>query len=162
VLVPTLLTLHNLEEALTFPRWLPMIRAHLGAPLQGWFADVAPARMQVALAIVTAVAWAVALWSVRRSSNVTATWLLLLVQAVVLLNIVWHILVAAVVLRGYTPGLVTAAFVNLPFSIYVFQLAIRDRWCSARALVALIPAALAVHGPVLAGLIYLVARSPIN
>jgi hypothetical protein len=156
--VPALLTLHNLEEALTWPRWLPDIQARVPISLRPWFAEVSLDGMYVALIVSTVVPWAIALWSVRRSSNAIAIWFLLLVQAVVLLNAFWHLLVAGGVLRGYSPGLVTAATLNLPFSIYLFRRATREQWCSPRALMALVPATLIVHGPILVGLIDLVAR----
>jgi hypothetical protein len=126
--------------------------------LEPWFAEISLGGMHVALVVATVVPWAITLWSTRRPSNAVATWFVLLVKAVVLLNAFWHLLVAGVVLRGYSPGLVTAATLNLPFSIYVLRRAIREQWCSPRALMALVPATLIVHGPLLVGLIYLVGR----
>ena len=133
VAVPALLTLHNFEEALTFPSWRPVIRAAVPFGLQTWFDQISPGTLQTALVVATAVPWAVALWSMRRPSSALASWFLLLVQAIVLLNVFWHLLIAGILLRGYSPGLLTAVTLNLPFSIYLFTRARREilspTWC---------------------------------
>jgi hypothetical protein len=152
--VPAILTLHNLEEALTFQRWLPVIQTRVPFGLQAWFDDISPGTLHIALVVATAVPWAVALWSARRPSSALASWFVLLVQAVVLLNVFWHLFVAGVLLRGYSPGLLTAVTLNLPFSMYLFTRATQEGWCSRGAAIALIPAALLVHGPLLVGLPY--------
>jgi hypothetical protein len=66
-----------------------------------------------------------------------------------------HVPVAAFVLRGYALGLATAVALNLPFSVHLFSQARRERWVSRRALLAPVPGALFVHGPLLAGLLLL-------
>jgi len=126
--VPILLTLHNLEEALTFPRWLPVIQTRVPFGLQAWFDEISPGTVYVALIAATAVPWAIALWSVRRPSSGLASSFVLLVQAVVLLNVFWHVLVAGTLLRGYSPGLLTAVMLNLPFSVYLFKRARQEGW----------------------------------
>ena len=65
------------------------------------------------------------------------------------MNTFWHLFIAGVILGGYAPGLVTAALVNLPFSIYVTRRAVRERWVSRASVLALVPAALLVHGSIL-------------
>lgn len=137
-----------------FPRWRPVIQAAMPFGLQPWFDQISPGTLQIALVVATAVPWAVALWSAQRPSSALASWFLLLVQAVVLLNVLWHLFIAGVLLRGYSPGLLTAVTLNLPFSIYLFTRARRERWCSPRAAIALVPAAFFAHGALLAGLMH--------
>ena len=72
-----------------------------------------------------------------------------------LLNVATHISAAVFVLRGYSPGLVTALALNLPYSLHVLSRAVRERWLSRAGLVSLLPAALVVHGPLLVGMIML-------
>lgn len=62
---------------------------------------------------------------------------------------------ALVVLRGYGPGVASALAINLPFSIYMFRRVVREEWASRGALLALTPAAIVVHGPLLFGAIAL-------
>jgi len=116
-------------------------------------------RLLVALAAATLVPLAVVAWAQRRAAPPAALWGALLVQAVVLLNVVAHVATAVLLTRGYTPGLATAVVVNLPFSLYLLRRAERERWLGRGALVALAPAALAVHGPLLLALLMLAATA---
>jgi hypothetical protein len=151
-------TLHNLEEALTFQSCFPLIQSRLLITLQPWLGQVSAGAIYFGLAVATIIPWAVAWWSMRQPSNMFARWLVLLVQAVVLVNVFWHVFVAEGLLRGYAPGLVTAMIVNLPASMYVFHRVAGERWFSRVALLGLMPAALFVHGPVLIAVIYFGAR----
>jgi hypothetical protein len=147
-LIPVFLALHNAEEALTFPSYLPYIATRVPVRLP----PDAYSRLLVALAVVTAIPFVVAVWAYARPRSRAALWTLLLIQTVVFVNAISHALVAAFVLRGYGPGLLTALALNLPFSIYLLRRAVRERWLSPRALVLLVPSAVVVHGPVLVGL----------
>ena len=151
-LVPVLLALHNAEEALFFPRYLPFVISRLPGGWQSLAAPLTTGQVWAALAVVTAGAFAVAWWAVRRPASPAARWTLLLVQTTMLLNALWHVLTAAVLFGGYAPGLVTGVLVNLPFSIYLLRRAAAERWLSPPARWALVPAALVLHGPLLAAL----------
>jgi hypothetical protein len=148
--VPLLLTLHNAEEALTISRTLPAVAARVPA-LAG--ALPTAAEMRVALVVATVVPWLV--WLLGRESRVGMR-LLLLLQCIVLVNVAWHG-VAAIVLRGYAPGLATALALNLPFSTYLLRRALREGWVTRRGLSALLAAALLIHGP--AAALLLLART---
>jgi hypothetical protein len=150
-LVPVLITAHNLEEALTFPRYLPLVRARAPAPLRFLLATVTYEQMLVALSVATVIPAIVAAWAWLRPASATALWTILLVQMVMLLNVGAH-MASALYLRGYAPGLVTALACNLPFSVYLFRRASRERWVHGRTWVGLVAAALFVHGPILVGL----------
>jgi hypothetical protein len=142
-----LLTLHNAEEALFFPRMLPEVVARLPSSLAGAL-PTAP-QMHVALAVATVVPWLV--WLLGRESRVGMR-VLLLLQCVVLVNVGWHV-AAAVMLCGYTPGLAMALAFNLPFSLYLLRRAVVERWVTRRALAGLLTLALFVHGPAMAVLL---------
>jgi hypothetical protein len=62
------------------------------------------------------------------------------------------------VFNGYAPGLLTALLINLPFSLYLLRRATRERWVSHRAMWALLPGALLMHGPLLSALLVLTER----
>jgi hypothetical protein len=159
-LVPFLLALHNAEEAVFFPRYLPFVLARLPA---GWRAVAGPVtsgQVWLALAVVTATALGLCVWAQRRPRSRTALWLLLLLQATVLLNVAWHTAAAVILFRGYAPGLVTALLLNLPFSLYLLRRAARERWLGRGMLWALAPAALLVHGPMLSALLLATERWP--
>ncbi len=157
-LIPVLLAVHNAEEALLFPRYLPLV---LGRLPEGWRAIAGAltlGQVGTALALVTLIPLLLVIWAMRRPDSAVPLWLLLLVQATVLLNVLWHISAAAVVFDGYAPGLATAVLINLPFSIYLLGRAARERWVSRGAMWALLPGALLMHGPLLSGLLLLTER----
>jgi hypothetical protein len=85
----------------------------------------------------------VALGDPRRGRR--TAFLLLATSAVMLVNVVVH-LGAAVWMRGYAPGVVTAAAVNLPFFAYVLRRAWREEWISRRAFRWLPLIGVAAHG----------------
>ncbi len=157
-LVPALLAVHNAEEALFFPRYLPLVLARLPRGWQSVAAPLTTGQVWSALAVVTSVAFAVAWWAHRRPDNRTALWLLLLIQSAVLLNAFWHLAVAVVLFSGYAPGMVTALVLNLPFSLYLLRRAVREQWLSPPARWALVPGAILLHGPLLAGLLLVTER----
>ena len=159
-LVPILLAVHNAEEALFFPRYLPFVLYRLPAAWQALIAPLTTGQVGAALAVVTAVAFIVAWWSYHRPDSAVALWLVLLIQATVLLNVVWHAAAAVVLFGGYAPGVATALLVNLPFSVYLLRRAARERWLDRRALWLLAPAAVVLHGPLLAALLVLTERWP--
>ncbi|HET7469381.1 MAG TPA: HXXEE domain-containing protein [Gemmatimonadales bacterium] len=157
-LVPILLAIHNAEEALFFPRYLPFVLYRLPAGWQALIAPLTTGQVGAALAVVTAVAFLFAGWAYQRPESRLALWLVLLIQATVLLNVLWHLAAAVVLFGGYAPGVVTALLINLPFSLYLLGRARQEHWLSSRALWALVPAAVVLHGPLLAALMVLTER----
>jgi len=153
-LVPLLLFLHNLEEALTLPRYLAVAQARAPELLHTLVATVSYPSFLWALLVATLLPLAVVAWAATHPAARWAHWLTAVVQAVFALNVLVH-LAAAVALRGYAPGLLTAVLVNLPFSVAFFTRAARERWLTRRALWGTLPAAIALHGPGLLGLLLL-------
>lgn len=142
VLIGVSLVLHNTEEYLTFPaffrssnqllHWLPA-----PALLQS------PPRLHLALLIATVLPIAVVAWAVLRPGKALLIAALFL-ESVLLVNAGWHLL-AATVNRGYVPGVVTAALINLPFGIYVLGRAVKEQWIGSRTAWQMIGAAAALH-----------------
>ena len=152
-LSPILVTLHNVEEAFTFDRALRQLPALLPAGLVPVATRLTYPTMLVALAVVTVLAVGVALLASRTRSP-SGLWLMLVLQATMALNALSHLVVALILFRGYAPGLVTALVVNVPFAAYCLRRAWRERWVSRGAFRAVFPAALLVHGPLLAGALW--------
>jgi hypothetical protein len=157
-LIPIALAVHNAEEAIMFPAYLPVVRARLPASIQPFIADVQPDGLRVALVWATVIPLAVLLWVTLRPESLGARWCALVVQAVVAVNVVSHLVVAVVILHGYSPGLVSALLINAPISMYLFRRSARENWLPAAAWRGLWPAALLVHGPGLVGLVLLTRR----
>lgn len=137
------------------PAYLGLIQER--AP--SWWVDpsrlLTAEQLWLALAIVTVATIIVGIWLVRAPHSTWATWSLLLVQATLLLNALWHLIAAVWLLRGYAPGLLTAVGLNLPLSVYLLRRARDEGWVSSRALSGLVPGAVVLHGPVLIGVLWL-------
>jgi hypothetical protein len=155
-LIPAALALHNLEEALTFPRYLPLVRERLPEVARPLAARLDVAGLRAALVLVTLLALLVVAWAIRRPDSRLPLWCALSVQAVVALNVVSHVVVSLTVMRGYTPGLATALAVNAPLSVYLLRRALAEAWISRASWWLLLPSALLFHGPGLIGLLLLV------
>jgi hypothetical protein len=153
-LIPILLTLHNLEEAIAMRRFLPSLKERTPAAIGAVLAQVDYHGFLVALIIATVLPFAIVWWVWVRPESRVALWAALGIQAVVALNVLSHI-AAAIVFGGYSPGLATAVLVNLPFSAYLFSRAWIEGWTTTARLSLLLLAALIVHGPLLVGLLLL-------
>jgi len=130
-LVPLFMAIHNAEEWVLFPTYLPLVKGWLPAAVLKLVGLPTVEQMRIALLVVTAIPIALAAWMSVTPRKEPAVWLLLLFQAMVLLNVIWHI-GSATVFRSYVPGLITAVCINLPFSIYLFRRAAREQWVSRR------------------------------
>lgn len=146
-LVPVFITLHNLEEAFLMPAFIEK----RNASVTGAIPPITYKQFLIALFIITVIPYLIAFIWLGRS---WAVYLLVGFQVVMLINVIAHVLMA-LFFRGYTPGLVTALLINLPFSLYLLRRALRERWMSKGAVVWMFPAGLLVHGPLLAGLLLL-------
>jgi hypothetical protein len=150
-LVPVLLTIHNLEEAIVMPAFIEKRNASVQGRMQGIVPPITYKQFLIALAIITIIPYLIALFWLNRR---WAMYLLVGLQVVMLINVCAHTLMA-LFLRGYAPGLVTALVINLPFSVYLLKRAVGERWMSGKAVALMFPIGLLIHGPVLAGLMLL-------
>lgn len=160
-LVPILLAVHNLEEGLLMQRYLPAAQAAVPAFFRRPVGLYDYPQFVALLIVLTIAAFLIAAFGGLTRPGSTAGYALLAVQATLLLNVASHI-GAAFVLRGYSPGLVTALFVNLPFSLWLIAVAWQEHWYSRGALIGLVPIALILHGPVLLGVLAVASRLPIK
>jgi hypothetical protein len=142
-LIAVTLAIHNAEEYFAFPLFL----RSLGPQLSKWLP--APAlqhsmtSLHFALVLAAVLPGIFIIWAILSPRQ----WLLiaaLLVEAVLLVNAFFHIL-AALFRGGYVPGLITAVLINLPFGLYVFRRAVRERWIRTSAAWQLIAVAIALH-----------------
>jgi len=127
------LAAHNVEEAIFAPRWVAthtaQLRPYVGdAAIATWAG--APFRFSLAglTAALLVLAWAAA----RAPREGFAVYLLLAVLAVFAANAVVPHIVAAVVLGGYVPGVVTASAIVLPLTVWCYASTTRDRYATVR------------------------------
>ncbi len=142
-LIAVTLAIHDAEEYFTFPLFL----RSLGRQLSGWLPAPAlqhdMANLHLALILATVLPAIFIVWAILSPRQ----WLLiaaLLVEAVLLVNAMFHML-AAVLRGGYVPGLITAVLINLPFGLYVFRRAVRDGWIRRSVAWQLIVVAILIH-----------------
>jgi hypothetical protein len=155
--VPAALLLHNLEEGLTFARYLPRVRA--AAPQAVRYLIPGPGRLStayVALVVVTVIPVGFALLARHPRSARWAGQALLVLAAILLVNVAWH-LAAAVVLRGYAPGVATALAINLPVTVMALRRERRDGRLSRRGLWLVLLVGLGLHGLGLMAIVALVS-----
>jgi hypothetical protein len=149
---------HNAEEALAFRAYLPRLRALLPKSLAHLGASLSYSAMLGALTLLSAAAVLLTFAAVARPASRRILWALLVLEAAVAVNVVAHVISAVVVFHGYGPGLATAVTINAPFALYCFRRVRREQWLSPAALLATVPAALVLHGPMLLAGLWLAGR----
>jgi thiamine transporter ThiT len=142
-LFPVVVALHNGEEAFFMPKW---VAAHRGQLLLHPRAGVIlPGLLVVALAAV-----AISILSFRRGKESVWTYLLFGCAATMLVNVFVPHVPATLAFREYTPGVVTAVLINLPFMSVFMVTAVHDHWVSGtRALRYALLVPLAIGGSIL-------------
>jgi hypothetical protein len=148
------MTIHNLEEALSMPAFLPARNLSIPDTLRSLLPPITYRQFLIALIIVSIIPYLIALFGRLDGENGKGVCLLLGVQVVMLINVFAHAMMA-VVMRGYTPGVITAFAVNLPFSVYLLRRAVKERWVPRRVMALLFPVGLIIHGLGLPALIFL-------
>jgi hypothetical protein len=117
-LFPVALTLHNLEEYF----WMPGFWQKQG--LHIW---VTAGEFRAFLIGLTLFGFLVTYWSVHGGKRTASAYLFVALVLTMLLNAFWHLGVTFW-FRSYTPGIVTALFINLPINIYLLGRAIREQF----------------------------------
>ncbi|HMA94215.1 MAG TPA: HXXEE domain-containing protein [Polyangiaceae bacterium] len=153
-IIPVAFLVHNAEEALTIPAMLPQVQSKLASVLGPSPQLPSPVQYYATLLTLTLAAFAVWLAAHWRESLCYG---LIVLQATLTLNIVNHVS-AAVILRGYSPGLITSVTVEVAASVVVFSSLKRGSWLSRTQWVLLPVLALVLHGPVMFGGLWLLGR----
>lgn len=159
-LIPSFLALHNAEEAIAFRHYLPLRFDGLSPFMTAFVERLTYDALSQALWILSVAAFLLAAAVMIRPGSIPLLWALLALEATVCLNVLAHVVSAVFVFRGYAPGLVTALLVNAPFGVYCFKRVIRERWLSRTAVYAMLPAAILLHGPLLAGSLLALSITP--
>ena len=132
-LLVLVIALHNLEEGVTVPAFLPRVRAHLQQIPA--FHDVAlptAERMYVALVVVTLVPGLLVGWATTGRDSVVKREIVAILVAALLWNVLIPHVPAAILLGGYAPGVLTAVAINLPFAVYFFRRSAHERMLTRR------------------------------
>jgi len=121
-LFPIAVTLHNAEEAIWMPGW---DRGHLEDILGR---QPEAAEIRAALVVLTLAAFAVTYLSARRGPGSIWAYLTFGYIIAMLANVFVPHVPAAIVFRGYAPGVVTAVLINLPVMSFLAIRMPREGW----------------------------------
>lgn len=122
-LFPIAVTIHNSEEAVFMPRW---IAAH--ANRLPWHPG--HTKIWCGLLLLTIAAFAITYLSARKNKQSVWAYLLFGYMSAMLANVLIPHIPATLIFREYTPGVVSAAFVNLPVMSILLYLAVSEDWVS--------------------------------
>lgn len=140
--------LHDGEEWLLAPQMLQFMQSDAPDFVRNVYAGITVPDLQGVLLILTSVVLVVIATAARFASTAAGAFVTMVLAALLGLNAVFHIAMS-IDTRIYVPGLFTAVLVSLPTAVALLVQARRQRWTPTPAFVAVVPAAVLVHGPVL-------------
>ena len=116
--VPILLAIHNFEEAPFMEKWSKELSlpSHLAASTR---------QFVWAVTLLTVAGFVITYIGVNTTKQPIGVWAVLEIQTIMLVNAIAPHLVASLRFQKYNPGVVTALFLNIPFSVYLFQRAMQ-------------------------------------
>jgi hypothetical protein len=124
--LPVAVTLHNLEEAI----WLPSAAKHFDMLPR----HMSPGRFRIGVGVLTVAAYLITWFSVADGPASTWTYLFVAYTFAMFLNVFVPHVPAAILLRRYAPGVVTAVLVNLPVTTLLLAEIWNDRIVHSLAL----------------------------
>jgi hypothetical protein len=113
-LVPVFLTLHNLEEAPFMENWSRRLAMKL--PL-----TITTRQFVIAVTFLTVAGFVLTYFGMQYLANQTGYLIVLAMQAIILFNAFIPHIATTLRFRMYSPGLITAIVIVLPFSFYLFR-----------------------------------------
>jgi hypothetical protein len=139
---------HNSEEVLLASQMLRFMQSDAPSAVREFHAGITVAELQAVLLILTAaVLTVIAIAAVFVAASASAFGMIAL-AALLGLNAAFHIGLS-IQTGVYSAGLATAVLVSLPVAVTLLVRARRQRWITAPAFWAAVPAAVLMHGPVL-------------
>ena len=112
--VPVLLAIHNFEEAPFMENWSRRL------PIKLPFA-ITTRQFVIAVTFLTIAGFLVTFYALKYLESQTAYLLILGIQAIMLFNAFVPHIATTIRFRMYSPGLVTAILLIVPFSLYLFR-----------------------------------------
>src|SRR5215210_2447871 len=127
-LLPVVIALHNAEEALTAPAYLPRVGEYVARVPALRDAGLPPSitQLYIALVVVTVVPAVLVGWATMGRESAAKRGIVAVVAAALLWNVLLPHVSAMVAFRGYAPGGLTALLVNLPTCVYFFRRSSRE------------------------------------
>lgn len=139
-LVPTFLAIHNIEEAPGMERWSRRL------PLKLPF-TITTRQFIIAVTFLTLAGFVVTYFGVEIVASQTGYIIVLGIQAIMLFNAFVPHIAATIRFRTYSPGILTAVLITLPFSFYLFRRAFDEgilNWTRLWILLGIAPFAMVI------------------
>lgn len=139
-LVPTFLAIHNIEEAPGMERWSRRL------PLKLPF-TITTRQFIIAVTLLTLAGFVVTYFGVEIVASQTGYLIVLGIQAIMLFNAFVPHIAATIRFRIYSPGILTAVLITLPFSFYLFRRAFDEsilNWTQLWILLGIAPFAMVI------------------
>lgn len=139
-LVPIFLTIHNLEEAPFMETWYKRLR--MKHPL-----TITTRQFAIAVTFITIAGFLLTYLGVEYLANQTGYLLILGMQAILLFNAFVPHIATTIRFRMYSPGVITAVLIMLPFSLYLFRRAFEENiltWSQFWIMLGISPFAVAI------------------
>ena len=118
-LVPLFLTIHNIEEAPFMENWYKRLPVKL--PL-----TIRTRQFVIAVAIITVAAFILTYYGVEYLADQRGYLLVLGMQAIMLFNAFVPHIATTIRFRMYSPGVISAILIVLPFSFFLFRRAFAE------------------------------------
>ncbi|MFZ4622172.1 MAG: HXXEE domain-containing protein [Bacteroidota bacterium] len=120
-LIPIVLTIHNIEEALTMPEWMNLYVGIVKqqVPFMSHL-QFSARQLYISLVLVTIVPAVVTWFCLRGEIRTNGILALLTLQAIIFWNALIPHMIGWFFLGMYNPGTMTAVIFNIPFSFYLF------------------------------------------
>ncbi|MFT3890843.1 MAG: HXXEE domain-containing protein [Anaerolineales bacterium] len=137
-LVPIFFALHNMEEAPFMERWSK--RLPFKVPV-----SYSTRQFVIAVIILTVGGFLLAYWGIEYLHNTTGYLIVLGIQAILFFNAFLPHIGSTILFRMYSPGVVSATLITVPFSIYICQRALLENiitWKQIWILLAIAPFAM--------------------
>jgi hypothetical protein len=118
-LVPIFLTIHNIEEAPFMEGWSKRLPVKIHP-------TVSTRQFVIAVTFLTFAGFVLTYYAVEYLGNQTGYLIVLALQAILLFNAFIPHIASTIRFHMYSPGVVTAVLVTLPFSFYLFRRALSE------------------------------------
>lgn len=139
-LVPVFFLLHNLEEAPFMESWSRTLPSKIHSA-------VSTRQFTIAVTFLTLAGFLLTYLGIRFLAHPIGYVLILGLQAILLFNAFVPHIAASIRFRRYSPGVVTAVLITLPFSYYLFRRALDEpiiNWNELWILFAMAPFAMVI------------------
>lgn len=150
--IPFFLTIHNIEEAVTMPAWIPEHLPSLRS-LNHPFASLhfSSTQLYISLVLVTVVPLLIVAVCQRGALTHRKAAVMITLQSVIFWNAIVPHAGGIFVMGMYNPGTVTALLFNIPFSLYGYRAVRKEGFIPASLLHQCIAIGLVVYLPLVYG-----------